>query len=202
MVIGLLLALPVGPTVILCIRYSLSLGALTGLMTGAGAGLADAIYGVAAGYSALALMQLLQSYDQYLHLSAGAVLLCMGYASYTKKAEIKNKLAPPAKTLIRLFFTTFALTISSPLTFIGVSALCASYQVDDHIQNLWGPWMLGLGLFIGSCLWWATLSFTLTMFKKKIAYSFQRYIFKGSGAVLFAMGLSLVGYSAYLFFIS
>lgn len=198
--IGFLLALPVGPTVILCVRYSLTLGAITGLVTGAGSGLADAVYGVLAGYSAFAFFDMINSAGLYLHLIAGLILCYLGYSAFKKTIDVRKNYPLTSRPLTKLFLTTFSLTVSSPLTFVGVSALCASFEIENYLENVFSPWILGLGLMMGSCLWWATLSLSLSFFKKKIASSVQHLIGKISGSILGTMGLFLIGYSIFLYF--
>ena len=43
--IGFLIAVPVGPAAVLCIRRSITVGAVAGYMTGIGAALGDAVFG-------------------------------------------------------------------------------------------------------------------------------------------------------------
>ena len=49
-IIGLLLAAPVGPIGFLCIKRSLTKGMISGLVTGLGAATADAFYGAIAAF--------------------------------------------------------------------------------------------------------------------------------------------------------
>ena len=198
-VIGLLLSFPVGPTVVMCIRNSLGVGSLMGIMTGIGAGLADAIYGVIVGYGAFAFFSLIQSMELYLHF-VGAIILCyLGCKATRKNPQNESSFCFASQSYMKVFITTLTLTISSPLTFVGVAALCASFDVEESMVNSFAPWILGLGLFVGSCIWWGVLSFSLSSLKKKIAFSIQRLIYKVLGCLLFMMGLSLFAYSLYLY---
>lgn len=182
----------------MCIRNSLGVGALMGVMTGVGAGLADAIYGIIAGYGAYTFFSFIQSLGLYLHF-LGAIILCyLGYKAIKKNAGKDCSVSFTGQSYMKIFLTTFSLTISSPLTFVGVTALCASFDVEESMVNSFAPWILGLGLFVGSCIWWGVLSFSLSSLKKKIALSVQRLIYKVLGCLLFMMGLALLGYSLYL----
>ena len=49
-VIGFLIAVPVGPAAALCIRRSITVGAVAGYMTGIGAALGDAVFGAVAAF--------------------------------------------------------------------------------------------------------------------------------------------------------
>ena len=52
--IGFLIAVPVGPAAALCIRRSITVGAMAGYMTGIGAALGDAVFGAVAAYVLIA----------------------------------------------------------------------------------------------------------------------------------------------------
>src|SRR5258707_1669702 len=49
-VIGFVIAVPVGPSAALCIRRSISIGAVAGYLTGLGAALGDAVFGAVAAF--------------------------------------------------------------------------------------------------------------------------------------------------------
>ena len=194
--IGFLLALPLGPTMVLCIRYSLAFGAVIGLVTGAGAGLADAIYGVVAGYGIYAVVDFMDKYRLLFHLLGSGILCYLGvktliepYRVHSEKGELRR---PPYFTL---FMTTFTLTLTSPLTVIGVSALCASFGLEESSRSLLSPWVLGGGLFLGSCVWWQIFSTTLALFRKKVTCNSSKWIGRISGSLLLLLGLCLFVYS-------
>lgn len=194
--IGFLLALPVGPTMVLCVRYSLSFGVVIGLATGAGAGLADAVYGILAGYGIYAIVDFMETYRFFFHLF-GSILLCyLGLKTLKENFNIKSQVFLKVKpSMAYIFLTTFTLTASSPLTFVGVSALCATFGIASQTRSLASPWILGAGLFLGSCIWWLILSSTLSFFRKKVTGASSRWIGKISGSILFLLGIALFIYS-------
>lgn len=194
--IGFLLALPVGPTVVLCIRYSLAFGAVIGLVTGAGAGLADAVYGVLTGYGIYAITDFMETYRVFFHLIGSSVLCYLGIKTLREHFSIKKRAPLKRKpSLVHLFMTTFTLTVTSPLTFVGVSALCASFGIASQARSLLSPWILGAGLFLGSCIWWQILSSILAFFRKKVTEDRSSWIGKISGSILLLLGISLFIYS-------
>ncbi|MCX6991470.1 MAG: LysE family transporter [Chlamydiae bacterium] len=194
--IGFLLALPLGPTMVLCIRYSLAFGAVIGLVTGAGAGLADAIYGVVAGYGIYTVVDFMDKYRLFFHFLGSGILCYLGVKTLREHLEVQSeKVLVRRPHMLHLFMTTFTLTLTSPLTFIGVSALCASFGVEESSRSLLSPWVLGIGLFLGSCLWWQILSSILAFFKKKVTSHSSQWIGRISGSILLLLGLCLFVYS-------
>ena len=192
--IGFLLALPIGPTMVLCIRYSLAFGAFIGLVTGAGAGLADAIYGVIAGYGLYAVVDFMDKYRLLFHLIGSGILCYLGLNTLREHFKVNSEKVQARPSSLKLFMTTFTLTLTSPLTVIGVSALCASFGVGEG-SSLLSPWALGGGLFLGSCLWWQILSTTLAFFRKKITSNSSHWIGRILGSILLVLGLCLFVYS-------
>ena len=59
LLIGFSIAAPVGPIGVLCIRWTLADGRVTGLAVGLGAAAADALYGAIAGFGLTAVSSLL-----------------------------------------------------------------------------------------------------------------------------------------------
>lgn len=193
--IGFLLALPVGPTMVLCIRYSLSLGMLVGLVTGAGAAFADAVYGVFAGYGIYAIVHFIEKFHFAFHMLGSAILCYLGIKTLKEHYSLKEGRLKRKPHLAHLFATTFTLTATSPLTFVGVSALCAAFGIADYERSWLSPWMLGAGLFIGSCLWWQILSLSLAVLRRKITSAGSEWIGRISGSILLLLGVGLFIYS-------
>jgi threonine/homoserine/homoserine lactone efflux protein len=71
LVLGFFIAAPVGPIGILCIRRSLTLGRMAGLLTGLGAATADGFYGCIAAFGLTFLSDLLVSQAFWLHVIGG-----------------------------------------------------------------------------------------------------------------------------------
>ena len=72
--IGFLIAAPVGPIGLLCIRRTLSDGRLAGLATGLGAACTDAVYGAIAAFGLMGLAQPLIHHQSWIRLIGGAFL--------------------------------------------------------------------------------------------------------------------------------
>lgn len=199
LVIGVLLALPIGPTMILCVRYSLAFGTLVGLITGAGAAFADAIYGVIAGYGLWVVSDFMDQYAYYFHITGSILLIYLGVKTFLQsKPSVDPKDRAKRPELIKLFITTFILTGASPLTFLGVAAFCAAFGVGQGPETALTPWSLGGGIFIGACLFWHGLSLILTLIRKKLSQKKIVLVGKVSGILLVLLGIGVFLYSFFL----
>ena len=64
--IGFLIAVPVGPAAVLCIRRSIPVGAVAGYMTGIGAALGDAVFGAVAAFGLSFVEQFVHERERWL----------------------------------------------------------------------------------------------------------------------------------------
>src|SRR5579863_2030257 len=120
--IGIAIAVPVGPVGVLCMRRTIFDGKLAGLVSGLGAASADACFGVIAGFGLTFVSDWLLGYQDWLRLAGGGFLLYMGGSALV--AEPPPTAPPPTReTLLRDYASTFALTISNPVTLIAFFAI-------------------------------------------------------------------------------
>ena len=80
MLVGFIIAAPVGPIGVLCIRRTLAGSYALGLATGFGAGLADTFYGAVAGFSLASVADFIKNNDFYLRLFGGILLGWIGFS--------------------------------------------------------------------------------------------------------------------------
>ncbi|HEX2928927.1 MAG TPA: LysE family transporter [Candidatus Binatia bacterium] len=186
--IGLVVAVPVGPLGLLCINRALSLGALCGLCSGLGVATADAI---AAGIAALGITlvsDFLADHQFVLRLIGGSFLCYLGYKIY--RTEAVSKVAVNSVNgLLSAFATTFFLTLSNPVTILSFVAIYAGW----HVPSLHGRYVsaatLTVGVFTGSALWWVALFIGLTTFHEKFNLKFLFWVHRVSGAVIAGFGI-------------
>lgn len=191
---GFMLSAPVGPVNILCLEKSLSAGVSSGFFTGAGAALGDFIFVLAALGGFIAIGDI-QEYNTNIIKYFGIIILCIfSLVSFIKGLKIFYQNGSD-KTLYQVYFakvqsqknvsqakkyqfifsgfaTSFLLTITNPLTPIGVVSAVASVGIggnmlNNNINNT--PSILfAFGVIIGSLGWWFSLSKIAFIFSKKL----------------------------------
>src|SRR5215470_7610965 len=77
--IGFFIAVPVGPAAALCIRRSITVGAMAGYMTGIGAALGDAVFGAVAAFGLSIVEQFVVEREAWLLGIGGIGLVIMGW---------------------------------------------------------------------------------------------------------------------------
>ncbi len=196
--VGLAVAAPVGPIGILCIRRTLMEGRFAGLATGFGAAAADGVYGimVAAGF---ALTGVLVSHAELLKIGGGALIMLLGMLSirtFFAGSKPVAMTAPSGRGLLGAFSTTFALTLSNPMTilsFVGLVAGLGASVAGGASKAYW----LVLGVFLGSALWWLFLVHIALVAKSRLSPDLTRWLDVISGAVLTTWGLWIVARASY-----
>jgi threonine/homoserine/homoserine lactone efflux protein len=154
--VGFLVAAPIGPIAILCIRQTVAYGFWIGMASALGASIADAMYSTAAALGASSINHIFQEYAQIFYCIGGAFLLYIGGKVFiTKIAEVKTE--KETSTFTAAFFYTFVLTFMSPMTTLLFITMFSNSGVFE--KPLFTPDIVSLsfGVFCGAMVWWIIL---------------------------------------------
>ncbi len=184
--IGLAIAAPVGPIGVLVIKRALVQGWRSGLVSGLGAASADACYGAVAALGLTALSRWLLSWQGWLRWIGGLYLLWLAWRTW-RTATAEQAAVPDTRSLLRAYSSTFGLTLTNPATIVSFGAIFASISVGSAPQS---AWVLVVGVFCGSALWWLLLSGSMAATRAWIGPQHWRWI--NRGAALALAGLSLL----------
>ena len=158
-ILGFLIAAPVGPIGVLCIRRSLVHGALNGFVSGLGAATADAIYGAITGLGLAALSSFLVGQQLTLRLAGGLLLLWMALQIWRSRPVDAGQEAPAAAGgLLGAYLSTLVLTLSNPATILAFVGIFAGAGLAGSASESSSSLALVGGVFLGSAAWWLTLS--------------------------------------------
>ena len=189
LVVGFLLAAPVGPIAVLCVQRTLSQGRLTGLLSGFGAAAADAIYGCVAAFGLSLISRLLVEHRNWIQVVGGAFLCIVGVRTFFTKA-VERKKAPKWPGLVGAFFSALFLTLTNPMTFFAFAAIFASVGVGSVRDNRIDMAGLVAGVFLGSALWWTILVIGSYAFRKKMTIERMGKMNKVAGVIVTLVGLT------------
>ncbi|MDX1780695.1 MAG: LysE family transporter [Thalassovita sp.] len=189
--IGIAIAAPVGPIGLLCIRRSVAEGRAAGLATGFGAAAADGTYGllVAAGISATGL---LSRYTTPMQVFGGILIAWLGLMTLRGffAASTAETVAPPARSVLNAFGTTYLLTLSNPATILAFAGMVAGVGATAAGAPHAAYWLV-LGVLLGSALWWLILVHVALWARARIARDTLRWLDLLAGTILTAWGISL-----------
>jgi threonine/homoserine/homoserine lactone efflux protein len=188
---GLAIAAPVGPVNVLCISRTLRKGWKAGLASGLGAATADALYGAIAGFSINFIIQLLLREEFWLRLIGGSFLIVVGVLYYFKRAgSLEAQESGSAKQSD--FVSTLLLNLTNPTTVLSFLAVLAALRASQP-RSWWLDWLLVLGIFCGSLLWWIVLIAIVNRFRSRFNDSAMLWMNRLAGLAIGGFGaLTLV----------
>ncbi|WP_240002387.1 LysE/ArgO family amino acid transporter [Oleisolibacter albus] len=185
LVLGVVIAAPVGPIGLLCIRRTLERGLSTGLATGVGAAMADALFSAIAAFGVTAVIDLLTGHVRELRLIGGVFLLAVAVHSFLREPKPLAK-EPVAGNLFAAAVTGLGLTFTNPVTILGIFAVIAGFGATPSPG---AAGTLVAGIFLGSLCWWTVLSGGITLIRHRVTVRTVHWINVGTGVLLAALGL-------------
>jgi len=188
MIIGFSIAAPVGPIGVLVIRRTLSEGRWMGLMTGLGAAVADAFYGALGAFGLTLITGWLVNSEGWLRNGGGLFLCWLGIRTLLAKPATTPAPASAA-TRFAAFVTTFALTLTNPLTILSFIAVFAGLGVADTGNDSFAARTVVSGVFIGSAIWWLILSEGVSLLRHRITPAVLLWVNRLSGLMVLAFGV-------------
>lgn len=191
--VGIIIAIPVGPVGVLCIRRTILHGRLAGFLSGMGAATADAMFGIIAGFGLTVVSDWLFDYQDWLRLAGAAFLLYIGMSAFFADPLKRTQKQRDPESLVADFFSTFALTITNPITILAFLAIFAGIGFAGSQATLGAAAILVLGVWLGSLLWWAGLSAGAGLLRLSFRRNHLVWINRGSGGILVLSGVGLLG---------
>ncbi|MCU0519565.1 MAG: LysE family translocator [Anaerolineae bacterium] len=199
-IIGLSIAAPVGPIGVICIRRTLRDGRWMGLASGLGAATADAVYGSIAAFGLALVASALTTQQFLLRLIGGAFLCYLGIRAYRDRPDAPggpdtalpadaSARAPRRQGLVGAYASTFALTLTNPVTILSFVAIYAGLGLATGQAGAFTPALMVLGVFSGSVLWWFILSTGANLLRARMTLASLRWVNRVSGVTISLFGL-------------
>lgn len=192
--IGFLIAAPVGPIGVLCIRRTLAQGRWIGFLSGLGAATADMSYGAVAAFGLTAIQDALVAQRFWLRLAGGLFLLYLGVRTFIARPLEQAASASPRGAL-SAYLSTLVLTLTNPATILSFTLIFAGLRLAETEGSLGAAAALVAGVFAGSCTWWLTLSGIVGIFRERFTPTWMLWVNRLAGT-------AIVGFAAAAFFLN
>lgn len=180
--IGLLFGMPAGAVGAMTAQRTLKYGLKAGLLTGLGSSAADCIYASIGAFGLTFISDVLLKYQGMINLAGGCLILVMGvhmlWGKNTGQQDIPN-----AVGCIRLFFSSFAVGITNPAAILTFLFAFSWFGISGGCTPAEGIWLV-CGVFMGTYIWWGTLSGAVTWMKRKAKSSRLQSMNKVFGTIL------------------
>jgi threonine/homoserine/homoserine lactone efflux protein len=188
LLIGLSIAMVVGPMSVLVIRRTLAEGRLAGLISGLGVAAGDTIYGALGGFGLTFITGFLINGQFWLRLVGGGFLIYLGLKTLVSRPAEKAARAA-GKDLPGYFIAMLLLTLTNPLTIISFAGIMAGLGIGSASGNYLSAAILVAGVTVGSASWWLILATAISLFRNKITPGGMAWINRLSGLIILGFGL-------------
>ena len=195
-VMGLIAAVPIGPVNLICIRRSFAFGPLNGFVSGLGAALGDGIFAAIMGFGLTWIAQMIEGYATIIELIGGAMMVWMGYRTFISPPVprcLDTKTDSEGTNLVRAMVSTFALTITNPVTLLSFGVMFAGLGgLAGGAGSFHDAGFVVAGVVAGSAGWWLALTTIIGIFHTRIDEKAMRIINRACGALVMACGLAVL----------
>jgi threonine/homoserine/homoserine lactone efflux protein len=200
-VIGLIVAAPIGPVNLICIRRTLHYGPINGFFSGLGSAIGDGTFAIITAFGLTFVAQIIEGYSTILQIVGGSLLMVFGVNTYLSDPiakhvdEQKGVREGEAASLIRAIASTFALTITNPATLFGFAALFAGLSgLSADKPSFLNAAFVVIGVVAGSTLWWFTLTTIVGLLHARIDSKIMKLINHASGIAISLFGVAVIGH--------
>jgi threonine/homoserine/homoserine lactone efflux protein len=190
LVLGFSIAVPVGPVGVLCIRRSMTRGFRSGLVSGLGAASADAFYGSIAAAGLTIVADFIVSQRFWLGLLGGSFLFFLGVKTLISQLQMEN-LDERKSGIGGDYFSTLLLTLSNPMTILSFAAIFSGMSAQSLPVYRFSAFLLVLGVFMGSALWWLILSGSVGLLRSRVNQGMLIWVNRISGLVIIGFAIFL-----------
>ncbi|MCC7271356.1 MAG: LysE family transporter [Alphaproteobacteria bacterium] len=137
-------------------RRTIFEGPVFGFVSGLGAAVADAIFGIVAAFGLTVISDFLIGHQRWLKVLGAAFLLFIG-----GRALIGARDTTPTpisgESIVGTFASTFVLTATNPITILAFAGVFAAAGLSGEAATWGAAGMLVAGVFAGSLAWWLLL---------------------------------------------
>jgi threonine/homoserine/homoserine lactone efflux protein len=190
-IIGLTLAVPVGPLSLICIHRTIANGRFHGIVSGLGIATADSFYAAVVFFGLTAVSGLIIGHQSLFRLMAGIVLIVIGIRVFL---SIPAAVSPGdgQEPYLRDYLSMLAITIANPLTIIFFITILPGFGVVAQGTELIAALPFVAGVFLGSVLWWIILCGSVGSVRSRLSTGNLRRINRVSGILITCFGAGML----------
>jgi len=190
-IIGLTLAVPVGPLSLICIQRTVKEGRLHGISSGLGVATADSFYGAVTFLGLTVISGFIIANQHLFRFVAGVVLILIGIRVFLSvPSDISGK--TEHETYLKDYVSMVALAIANPLTLVFFLVILPGYSVVIHGTSSLSAAEFVTGVFFGSTVWWVVLCGSIGSVRSRISVANLGLINRVSGLLISFFGTGVL----------
>ncbi|MCH9765858.1 MAG: LysE family translocator [Alphaproteobacteria bacterium] len=197
LIIGVLVAAPVGPVNVLCIQRAIERGFWGGIAAGLGAVLGDGLIALFASLGVGAISGAVKYHRFAIQIVGGLALFAFGLKLYfaTPRFETVTSDSVQPETLRDFVWDipqTFFLTITNPGAVLGLFAIFGGVSSFVEVTSYVEALLMVAAIMGGSIAWWVMLSNLISKYRHHIDIEKLGLINRVGGLLLMLFGAVLV----------
>lgn len=198
LVIGVLVAAPVGPVNVLCVQRAIERGFWGGMAAGLGAVLGDGLIAFFAAMGVGAITGAVQQHRALIQIVGGLALIAFGLRLYYTQPRIEPRHPGQVGTASLREYAwdipqTFLLTITNPGAVLGLFAIFGGVSTFVEVESNIDALTMVAAIMAGSLGWWLMLSNLIGRVRHRLNPGSLAYINRIAGVLLAGFGALLLG---------
>jgi threonine/homoserine/homoserine lactone efflux protein len=197
-IIGVLVAAPVGPVNVLCIQRAIERGFWGGIAAGLGAVLGDGLIALSAALGVGAISGAIEYHRSSIQVVGGLALLAFGAKLYLSPPRLET-LNPDVEQRATLrdyawdIPQTFFLTITNPGAVLGLFAIFGGVSTFVEVHSYIDALTMVASIMGGSLMWWIGLANLIGRVRHRLDPGLLAQMNRVAGILLMGFGVLLVG---------
>lgn len=197
LIVGMLIAAPVGPVNVLCIQRAIERGFWGGVAAGIGSVMGDGLIALCAGLGVGTVSGVVEAHRAVIQAIGGLALIAFGLRLYFSAPRLKMASDADAKTARLKDFAwdipqTFFLTITNPGAVLGLFAVFGGVTTFVEVHSNIDVLLMVSSIVTGSMLWWITLSNFISRHRHRIDLRALQIVNRIAGILLALFGGVLI----------
>lgn len=200
MLVGVLLALPIGPVNLLGLQRSVERGFFGGMAAGLGIMLGDGLIALGAALGVNALSGAIREYRTAIQIIGGLALMVAGAKLYFTRPEFATHADAERATLKDYVWDipqTFFLTITNPGAVLGLVAIFGGVSTFVEVNSYVDAFTMVAAIMGGSFCYWLIVSRLISGIRHTWDEASMTRVNRIAGLILIGFGCLMIGEMAF-----
>jgi threonine/homoserine/homoserine lactone efflux protein len=190
-IIGLTLAVPVGPIALICIQRTVTDGRFHGIFSGIGVATADSFYAAVTVLGLTIISSVIVTNQFLFRFLAGIVLIFVGMRVFMSLPSCVS-----TKTMHETYFKDYlsmvGIAIANPLTLVFFLIVLPGFGIVINSTAFLSAAEFIAGVFFGSTAWWILLCGTIGSMRSRFSIKTLGLINRVSGVLISVCGAGML----------
>lgn len=164
--IGLIVALPVGPITLICVRQSLNGNFIASMAVAIATGTANLIYTLLGALSLSTITHFLDLFEKPVEFFGSLMIFAIGAHTLLRKEPTKSPRKKTNNSIAKIYFSILLLSLASPMTITLFATGFSGLEIEQTSGGYGYIGWLTSGVLIASIGWLILLSSTILFCRK------------------------------------